>query len=329
MAPTFSVIVPVFDPLDRFVAAGAIQRTFSRLLGLHGHFELIVVNNNPTDACPRVRDYLRCLAITHRDLVAVIEPGVNLGTARGFNTALQVADPDSEYVVFCSTDADIVDPHMLPKIHAIMQEHRSIGIAHPLSVFEDFEAFNASRRYGRRVIYRLMRHGHPSESGDLSALEIRRILGRVSTKNGFDAPHRTTPLTFAVIRRQLIAEIGAFDEGVKQGCCENDDLSYRALVAGYTVARLRGLFVNHRRLLFHHLGVIGTPGSRRLPHSAALAQSLTWWKQKWGRPYIEMYAEWRLGRFLFALVAPYFRLRRVVVWLKDVLATKMNGAGAV
>jgi GT2 family glycosyltransferase len=316
----FSIIVPVFDPFDRLVFAGAIQSALSKALALEGAFELIVVNNNPIAACPQLTGYLRSLAEATPERLRILEPNANLGTARGFNAGLRIARLDSRYVVFMSTDADIVDSLMLRKIQLELDNHPTVGIAHPFSVFEDMDAFNVSSKYSCRAFFAMLHVDRVLESTELAAGELKHIARLVSARKGIASPFPGTPLTFAVHRRDMFDRIGLFDEGVAFGCFENLDLGIRALYGGYDVVRLNAVFVNHRRLYVRKLIVGGTPEDCRLPHSDVIQQSKDWWDTKWRRPPNEVFAIWRWGPYLYAAMLPYFALRRLASYFKGLLA---------
>lgn len=317
----FSIIVPIFDPFDRFVSSGAIQRTLGKVFTLEGNCELIVVNNNPISMSPHLTQYLLVLANSHSGKMKIVDPNANLGTARGFNAGLRVAHCNSQYLVFMSSDADIVDMKMLKKIQQTLASNPCVGIAHPVSVYEDSNEYNFSPKYSGKAFIRMIRQRLSPESAEIPDIELQKILKDVSVREGIEAPLPTMPLTFAVITRKLIEDIGSFDEGVQMGCHENNDLAYRALLGGFTVARLNNVFVNHRRLLFRNLGVSGMRQSDAMPHSEALKQSTVWWNKKWGKPYIELYARWRWGLFACTIMLPYFWLRRLVILLKGTLGT--------
>lgn len=318
----FSIIIPVLDPFDLLVSSGAIQSSLGKAFALKGEYELIIVNNNPVGSCPQLTKYLRLLRTSYPEIVKLVEPDVNLGTARGFNAGLRFASANSEYLVFMSTDADIVDTLMLSKIKHIMDSQPSIGIAHPTSVFEDLESFNFSSKYGIKAFHRMILHKRPPAFTDIPNSELQQILEVVSLRKGIKAPLPGTPLTFAIYRQEMIKRIGSFDEGVEYGCYETYDLAYRALLSGYNVALLNGIFVNHRRFYIRNLVVGETPESKTLPHSEALKQSRPWWNKKWGRPYAELYAMWRWGHILYTLLLPYYWCRRVGTFVKRTIARR-------
>ena len=321
----FSIIVPVLDPFDRLVQAGAVQCALSKALSMSGNFELIIVNNNQLISCGNLTQYLRSLADTYPNRIKLVEPNLNLGTSRGFNAGLRVAKAESRYLVFMSTDADIVDPLMLEKIQRKMDSEPTIGIAHPYSVFEDMDVFNVSSKYNSRAFRSMIRISPASEPDDISEEEIRKIIYSVSCQKGIRSPLPATPLTFAVYKREMINRIGSFDEGVEFGCYENLDLGIRALHSGYQVVRLNDIFVNHRRLHIRNLIVGGTKESKTLPHSDVIGQAQVWWDKKWGRPYREIYGRWRYGKYWFSLMLPYYIFRRKAGSLKKSFSSTLSG----
>jgi GT2 family glycosyltransferase len=310
----FSIILPIYDPFDRLVLSSAIQYTMKKVLALEGSFELIIVNNNPIRYCPYLTQYLRTLKESYPKTIKLIEPDDNTGTARGFNLGLRVADSKNEFLIFMSQDADIVDSRMLNKIYKNLTKEPNVGIAHPISIYEDNDEYNYSKHYSRMAFLRMIRRRLPYESSEISQEELQLILSEVSRNKGIKAPMRSFPLTFAIFRRDIINKIGTFDEMIEKGCYEVDDLAYRCLLSGFLVARLNGVFVNHRRYLFHSL-CARDPYS--LPHQDAIRQSHEFWVKKWGRPPIELYAKWRYGKFLFLLMLPYYWLRRCICKIKQ------------
>ena len=318
----FSIIVPVLDPFDRLVQAGAIQSTLSKALAMFGDFEIIVVNNNQTTSCPQLTHYLRSLVDINQNRVKVVEQNYNSGTARGFNAGLRVAKSDSRYIVFMSTDADIVDPLMIEKIQWKLDNEPTVGIAHPYSVFEDMNVFNVSSKYNCRAFHSMIRSSLALEKHNISEEEIRGILNSVSCHKGIRSPLPATPLTFAVFKREMINRIGTFDEGVDFGCYENLDLGIRALHGGYQVVRLNDIFVNHRRIEFRNIIFGNTKEIKSLPHSDVIGQAQRWWDTKWGRPYLELYARWRYGKYVFPVMFPYYLFRRNVGSLKKYVISR-------
>lgn len=299
----FSIVMPVYDPFDRFVPTGALQYAVERVAALEGDFELIIVNNNPIERSPHLCGYLRTLP----PRIKIVEAGKNLGTSGGFNAGLSKADSTSAYVVFMSADAELVDKGMLKRIEFALSEAPKIGIAHPVSVFEDNGEYNFSSEYQTGVHFQRLL---ANEKAELTGDKLRDVAQAVLSRSGILHPVSSFPLTFAVIRREIINSVGTFDEGVELVCHENNDLAYRTLRAGFGVGRLNGVFVNHRRALFSRLTRpdVDKPA---MPHVAGLRQSTEWWNKKWGRPYDELYFEWRHGRFLLGLAKPYFMSKRM------------------
>lgn len=307
-------MVPIYDPRDRFVLSGALQQGLESVFCLEGDFELILVNNNRLEETPRLTGFLRSFAAKHPGRVRFAEPDRNAGTAGGFNAGFRIASPERPYLVFMSQDAEIVDYSMLAKIEEDLRSHPRIGIAHPMSVFEDVDGFNVYRQFSVRRFYR--RASVPGGRGDLGPDEIRTVLCDLSRRSGVATAFRSFPLTFAILRRSALEEVGTFDERFGLGCHENDDLAFRMVRRGWWIGRLDRVFVNHRRVLFRRLSTAGSPDASEVPHADALRESTRRWKEKWGRPYSEAYTEWRFGRGIMALIRPYFLLRRLafVFW---------------
>jgi GT2 family glycosyltransferase len=304
----FSIILPIYDPHDRFVTSGAVQAALARLGTLRGHYELIIVNNNEPNSSPILTSYLRQLKIPRTSLI-VVEAGSNAGTARGFNLGMERASAESKYLVFMSHDADVVDPDLLLRIDTAMNAHPHVGVAHPMSVYEDAEPFNWSRLYSAATFRNVIRKRVSVEEAEVSEADLRDILRGVSQQRGVRTKLlRHVPLTFAVIRREVVRRIGGFDEGCRLGCGENNDFCYRTLQAGFTIGRINSAFVNHRRYYFRCLvGAEHPEGISPL----AINQANEWWHTKYGRPYIEVYYRFLLGAYLFTLVSPLFYARRV------------------
>lgn len=303
----FSIVLPVFDPYDRFAAAAALAPALESVLALAGDWELILVNNNPLGTHPRARDALRSFARSWPDRVKLAEPDRNAGTAGGFNIGANLARAGSPYLVFMSQDAELVDNKTLAKSDEALRRAPRVAIAHPRSVFEDVRPFNASRRVGLREFYRRA----AASGSDLSRVDIDRIRRALAGRTGLTVGFRSFPLTFAILRRSAIEDVGSFDERFGMGCHENDDLAFRALRKGWAIARLEGVVVNHRRLTFRGLAASTAPGDDEMPHSDALRESTRWWKEKWGKPYQRLYVEWRYGRWLSTAMIPYFVARRL------------------
>ena len=314
----FTLIVPIIDPFDRLVKLGALEGLVSKCVALKGDHEIIFVNNNSVLGTPILTNYLRELAIKSEGAIKNLEPNKNLGIAGGLNLGLKNADTRFKYAVFVSSDADPIDASLLLEMGNIMEEHPEIGIAHPMSVFEDFECFNVSSKYGLKAVRNSIRKRGSESPADISDYKMRKILKKVKRAKSVYTNRRMTPGTFSIYRRSMIERIGAFDDRFL-ACCETDDICYRALLNGYSVVCLNRLFVNHRRLMFRELVLGGTPELARLPHSNIISESQKWWVAKWGRPYIELYAELRYGKKLFKAMEIYFMGRRFAGRIKRLL----------
>jgi len=306
----FSFIIPAYDPTDKLVCTGVLPKLLHDLERLNGEKEIIVVNNNGTEAGSLAR-FLEDESSIGR--IKLVSPGSNKGTAGGFNEGLRVAESTAEYHVFVSNDAQVVDNDMLAKIVTAFRNNPKLGIGHPFSVFEDNDEYNLSHEYGRKRFYRAVKNGVASGEIDLTDLEIESAVNIVARKSGVLYPLPSVPLTFCVISKTVIGCVGSFDEGVRFGCHENNDLCFRALKAGFQVGRINNVFVNHRRMLVRESAISDDSQKRKLPHINEIRQSSDWWMGKYKKNYAELYFEWRFGRLAGIVAAPIFALRRIAI----------------
>jgi GT2 family glycosyltransferase len=302
----WSIILVVFDPLDSFSAGGAIQRCISSINRLQGRFELIIVNNNPLARVPSLTRSLRELNAQNSLL---LEPDGNLGSSGGFNVGLRAASTNSDFLAFMSADAEIIDGEMLERLEQTFRQFSKVGVLHPWSVFEDPREYNCSREYGAARCFTQIRDYGPIESEDMILRNSTALLRARSRHPRFKGPLRSMPLTFAAIRRSAINAVGTFDEGIKGVCCENDDFAFRCLRAGFDVGLAKNTSVYHHRYLFYRL--THRDDEALVPHAEAIDQSIQWWLRKWGKPYAQIYFDWRWGKAASLCAKPYFACRAI------------------
>lgn len=317
----FSIIIPIIDPFDRFVKAGAIQTLLDKILYLQGDFEVIIVINTPAKDCPLLCEYLESIKNSNKK-IKIINADKNLGTARGFNRGFQECNPSSEFLVFVSSDTDVITTDLLVRIESIMKMDSTIGIGHPYSVWEDSDDFNISSKYSSKKFYNSIKNKSLDDEAFLNQDALKLLIQRKSAIKEEFTDVMVTPLTFAVYRRSMIESIGGFDEGILYGCYETDDLAYRALKAGYRVVRFNRLLVNHRRHFIRKLVLEGTPSIYNLPHTQALSQATQWWHDKYKIPYVELYFKHRYGAFIYSIAFPWFLFRRLLGRIKKIILKK-------
>ena len=178
----------------------------------------------------------------------------------GANVNRGVALTTAELVVSANPDA-IPEPGAVAALRAFMEAHPRCGIAGPQMVFPDGTWQPSRRRFPtvtgtivRRTPLRLVlpqrRHFHLDESPPAQPVEADWMLGG-----------------FLMLRRELLAELGGFDEGFRL-YGEDIDLAYRAMRTGWERWYVPQAVVRHehkaetdkrwltRRTLWHWAGVL-------------------------------------------------------------------------
>jgi N-acetylglucosaminyl-diphospho-decaprenol L-rhamnosyltransferase len=178
----------------------------------------------------------------------------------GANVNRGVALTTAELVVSANPDA-IPEPGAVAALRAFMEGHPRCGIAGPQMVFPDGAWQPSRRRFPtvtgtivRRTPLRLVlpqrHHFHLDEVPPAQPVEADWMLGG-----------------FLMLRRDLLAELGGFDEGFRL-YGEDIDLAYRAMRAGWERWYVPQAVVRHehkaetdkrwltRRTLWHWAGVL-------------------------------------------------------------------------
>lgn len=178
---------------------GAIRR-FSAM-----PYDMLVVDNGTTDG---TKKFLAGL-----EWVRVIRNEQNLGCSRGGNCALReaVRRRDTKYVVNIDTDALITGAGWLEKAFSFMEKHSEVGLAGDVWS-PGWKLGNASLRFVK--------------DDWLSAL---------SEEEKQELPH--VQGGFWVIRRQMIDEIGLYDESFSHDFMDIE-YSIRALSYGWQLGKL-------------------------------------------------------------------------------------------
>jgi GT2 family glycosyltransferase len=192
-------------------------------------FETILVDNASSDGS---------LQLVGRDFpeVRVISMRENRGFSAAVNAGIEASE--ANYVALLNNDTE-VDPGWLQALLRAADKHPEAGLF--ASKLVDF--------YDRRVL---------DGAGDalrLSGLPYR--LGHGERDRGqFDAPGYVFSAcgAAAMYRREMLDEIGLFDEDFVS-YCEDGDLSFRAQLAGYRCFYVPDAVV-------YHMGSVSTGGKR-------------------------------------------------------------------
>jgi GT2 family glycosyltransferase len=222
--PRVTVVIPNWNG-ERFLGLclGSLREQSFR------DFETILVDNGSVDGS---RGFVK----EHFPEVKVVPLGENRGIAAAFNAGIEASG--AEYVVLLNNDTEL-DPGWLEALARAAEDRPESG--HFASRLVDF--------YDRSVL---------DGAGDamrLSGLPYR--LGHGERDRGrFDKPGYVfgACAAAALYRREMLDEVGLFDEDFVS-YCEDGDLSFRAQLAGYRCFYVPGAVV-------YHMGSASTGGKR-------------------------------------------------------------------
>jgi GT2 family glycosyltransferase len=224
VSPRVTVIIPNWNG-ERFLRL-CLDSLREQTLGA---FETILVDNGSVDGSIN-------LVEERFPEVDVIPFGENRGIAAAFNAGIEASE--TEYVVLLNNDTE-QDPGWLKALVSAAEAHPEAGLfASKLIDFHDRKmldgAGDAMRLSG--LPYRL---GHGERDG-----------GR------FGSPGYVfgACAAAALYRRDMLGEVGRFDEDFVS-YCEDGDLSFRAQLAGYRCYYVPGAVV-------YHMGSASTGGKR-------------------------------------------------------------------
>ena len=275
----YQVVLVVHDPSDSFSHPAALAETLSSVEGLYGDFELVVsVNRSPH--CPRTSEFVSQWCVSRAWARCLLHEELH-GTSASFNSGLAPLADDIDAVVLMSADALLIDHSLLLALTDAFDRWPSVGLVHPVSVFEDADMANFSDEWSAAEFVTLFTSLTPQSDPvaldrELTARGERLAHECSSRAPGISGPRAVLPLTFLAMRTTTLSAVGLLDERWSAGY-ENLDLSLRAYQAGFTSVVVRNAFVMHRRMLFRSLGSYGPAPSGMGSLSGRQA-----WHDKWG-----------------------------------------------
>ncbi|MEI4789856.1 bifunctional glycosyltransferase family 2 protein/class I SAM-dependent methyltransferase [Bacillus sp. FJAT-53060] len=178
-------------------------------------YELIIVDNASTDG---TKAYVREL----EDII-FIENEVNQGFAKGCNQGVKKATGDS--ILFLNNDTMVTENWLSPLREALFASER-IGMVGPVSNYVS----------GPQMV-------QPSYTDvkDLPAFAKEYTAARKGQRTYV---HRLVGFCL-LVKRELIEDVGLFDERFVYGSFEDDDLCLRSLLKGYQLQIVHDSFVHH------------------------------------------------------------------------------------
>lgn len=175
----------------------------------------ILVVNDASDA--RTTEWLR-----EQEGITLLENPINLGFVKTANRGLLFSD--APYVCLLNSDT-LLTPGALERMVERLDREPAIGICCPLSN----SAVNLSVKIP------------PGE-------DVFSFARRVAERTPGIYPDVTTVVGFCLlVKRELIATLGVFDEAFDRGYCEETDFHLRARAAGWRCVVADDVFVYHRQ----------------------------------------------------------------------------------
>ncbi|WP_068775898.1 glycosyltransferase family 2 protein [Paenibacillus sp. FJAT-26967] len=208
-------------------------------------YEIIVVDNGSTD---RTVKYL----LGQPD-VLLIQNETNLGFAKGCNQGYAAATGDT--ILFLNNDT-IVTPGWLTRMLSALYSDTIIGMVGPVSNYVS----------GRQQI--------PVHYQDFSEAEAFSIQHAAQHKGQRSDERRIVGFCM-LVKREVLEEVGCFDEQYGLGNYEDDDLCLRVLNSGYRIQIVYDSFIHH----FGHM-TMGILNESSLHELLVLNREKA--RQKWG-----------------------------------------------
>ncbi len=211
-------------------------------------FEIIVFDNASTD---NSLPYLRTLPG-----VLLVESQVNLGCPAGRAEAMTYIHPESRYIIFLDNDT-IVTKGWTTKFIAHAGRDSSIGMMGPRSNYVS----------GAQLV---------RDASYSSIEELESFAAKWSGQAGESLSPTLRLVGFCMfITRDVVEKIGSIDASFGKFGFEDDDYTWRTLVAGFKTMIANDVFI-------HHKG--GPQGQGNTTYNKALFDAWGTFKDKWGIP---------------------------------------------
>lgn len=184
-------------------------------------YEIIIVDNGSTDETVY---YVKNFIENHKSIqIKLIENKENLGFPKGCNQGIVASSFDN--ILFLNNDT-IVTTNWLTNLLICLNSSENIGAVGPVTNYcSNYQAIKTT----------------------YSNIEEMQIFARqfnISDKNLWE--ERINLIGFCMlVRRDVLEQIGYFDEDFSPGNYEDDDLSLRIFCAGYKLILCRDTFIHH------------------------------------------------------------------------------------
>ncbi len=210
--------------------------------------EIVVFDNASTDSSPT---YLRSLPG-----IFLVESPVNLGCPAGRAQAMTYIHPASRYIIFLDNDT-VVTKGWITKFITHTERDRTIGIMGPRSNYV------SGTQLVRDVSY-----------SNIKELESFALQWSLKNKGVSTPTHRLIGFCM-FITRDVIEKVGSIDASFGKFGFEDDDYTWRTVVAGFKAMIANDVFI-------HHKG--GPQGQGNKVYNEAMLGAWETFKNKWGIP---------------------------------------------
>jgi GT2 family glycosyltransferase len=247
-ASTATVVVLTHNALDatRLCVESLLARTDAR-------HELLFVDNASTDG---TFDYLRGLCAAHERCRAIYNPE-NLGVAAGAN--LGFAHASGDHLVLMNSDVVVTEGWLETLIRAA-EDHPQAGLVGPVT-------------NSVAGVQKLPRVGYDQES--LADLDLFARMHGQATRGNDELVMWLSGFCL-LVKRDLLARIGGFDERFGRGNFEDNDFCLRSFLAGFQALVATDCFV-------HHFGGLSYEDAG-VDYEAELEEKWETFKDKWNVP---------------------------------------------
>lgn len=205
MVKTLSIVTLTLNNLEY------TKKYIDSLYRFTNDFELIIVDNASTDG---TIDYLESLQL-EKDNLKVIYNNENKGFSKGNNQGIDIAQ--GEYIGFLNNDI-LLYPNWFEKIKEVF-ENENAAFASPRHIKPDF---NFTNEHSYIQYFQNFKYDKPYEKS-------------------FDECEFSCVIT----KKEILDKIGNFDENYTPAFFEDNDIKYRAIMAGY------GVYVVNSVCFFH------------------------------------------------------------------------------
>ena len=177
-------------------------------------FDLVIVDNASSDG---TKEFLDEIKDTHKN-ITVIKNNENLGYSKGNNIGINfVLDKEYEYIALLNNDI-LLTPNWLEDTIKGFEIDEQLGLLSPRN----------------------------NEKCKLTAENYLAGYKKYLSKFKAKLKYVVTPFFSCVlIKKEVFKKIGIFDEAYSPAFWEDDDLSIRAMYAGYSCAYLNSAFIFH------------------------------------------------------------------------------------